>query len=219
MKHLFLTSSVHAVARDIARRVDLSKGNRLVFIDTAAEPETDDKTWLKNDRQALVDAGFEVKDYTITGKKKAQLVKDLAPFDFIYLSGGHTPYLLLQSQQSGFVSVIQDLILKKGKIYIGTSAGSIIAGPRLPLYLVEDDDNVHLEDSRGFGFVNFTVLPHLGSEDFRDKYLNNRMDIVYTLDQVPLLLLTDNQFVHVQDDHIEIVDTTNRKKSSGSAAV
>jgi hypothetical protein len=62
MKHLFLTSSVNAVARDIARRVNLSKGKRLVFIDTAAEPETDDKTWLKNDRQALVDAGFEVKD-------------------------------------------------------------------------------------------------------------------------------------------------------------
>jgi dipeptidase E len=219
MKQLFLTSSVNAVAHDIARRVNLSKGNRLVFIDTAAEPETGDKTWLKNDRQALVDAGFEVKDYTITGKKKAQLAKDLAPFDFIYLSGGHTPYLLLQSQRSGFVSVIQDLILKKGKIYIGTSAGSIIAGPKLPLYLVEDDDNVHLEDSRGFGFVNFTILPHWGSEDFRDKYLNNRMDIVYTLDQVPLLLLTDNQYVRVRDDHIEVVDTTNRKQSSGNVAV
>src|SRR3989344_1121023 len=219
MKHLFLTSSVHAVARDIARGVNLSKGKRLVFIDTAAEPETGDKTWLKNDRQALVDAGFEVKDYTITGKEKAQLAKDLAPFDFIYISGGHTPYLLLQSQQSGFVSVIQEFILKKGKIYIDTSAGSIIAGPKLPLYLLEDNEDFKPEDSRGFGFVNFTILPHSGSENFRDKYLNNRMDIVYTMDQVPLLLLTDNQYVHVRDDRIEVVDTTNRKISSGSVVV
>ena len=53
MKRLFLTSSVHAVAHDIAKKVDLSKGNKLVFIVTAADIEEGDKTWLKNDRQAL----------------------------------------------------------------------------------------------------------------------------------------------------------------------
>ncbi|MBI2644782.1 hypothetical protein HYW94_01210 [Candidatus Uhrbacteria bacterium] len=52
---LFLTSSVHAVAHDIAKKVDLSKASKLVFIDTAAEPKEGDMTWLKNDRQALVD--------------------------------------------------------------------------------------------------------------------------------------------------------------------
>ncbi len=65
---LFLTSSVHAVAHDITKKVNLSKAKKLVFIDTAAEIEEGDKTWLKNDRQALMDAGFEVDDYSITGK-------------------------------------------------------------------------------------------------------------------------------------------------------
>ena len=136
MKRLFLTSSVHAVAHDIAKRVNLSKGNKLVFIDTAAEFEEGDKTWLKNDRQALVDSGFNVSDYTITGKTQEQIEKDLAPFDSIYLSGGHTAYLLQQSQKSGFVSLIKELILKQEKTYIGTSAGSIIAGPKIPLFFL-----------------------------------------------------------------------------------
>jgi len=211
MKRLFLTSSVHAVAYDIVKRVDLAKGNKLVFIDTAAEVETGDKTWLKNDRNALVDAGFEVSDYTITGKKKTKLEKDLAKFAYIYLSGGNTSYLLQQSQKSGFVSLIKELILEKGKIYIGTSAGSIITGPKIPLYLLEDNENIKLSDTKGYGFVNFTILPHWGSVDFKEKYLSKRLNMVYKEDQVPLILLTDNQYVHIQDDHMEIIDVTIRK--------
>ncbi|OGN13906.1 MAG: hypothetical protein A3J47_03455 [Candidatus Yanofskybacteria bacterium RIFCSPHIGHO2_02_FULL_43_22] len=207
---LFLTSSVHAVAHDIAKRVNLSKANKLVFIDTAAEPkgERDDLEWLKNDRKALVDAGFKVSDYTITGKSRDQLETDLNEFDYIYLSGGNTAYLLEQSQKSGFVSLIKELV-QKGKIYIGTSAGSIIAGPRLPDYFADED--AELENNDGYGFVNFTLLPHWGSEDFKERYLGERLKIVYKDDQVPLLLLTDNQYVHVQNDQIKIVDVKNNR--------
>src|SRR3989338_4978354 len=207
---LFLTSSVHAVAHDIAKRVNLSKANKLVFIDTAAEPkgERDDLEWLKNDRKALVDAGFKVSDYTITGKSRDQLETDLNEFDYIYLSGGNTAYLLEQSQKSGFVSLIKELV-QKGKIYIGTSAGSIIAGPRLPDYFADED--AELENNDGYGFVNFSLLPHWGFEDFKERYLGERLKIVYKDDQVPLLLLTDNQYVHVQNDHIKIVDVKNNR--------
>ena len=194
MKQLFLTSGVHAVAHDISKKVDLSKGNKLVFIDTAAEGEKGDKQWLKNDRKALVDAGFEVADYSITGKSKDELETYLPKFDYIYLSGGNTSYLLQQSQKSGFIPVIKDLVLKKGKTYIGTSAGSIIA------------EDIKLDDPKGYGFVNFTILPHWGSEDFKKMYLGKRLETVYKEDQVPLLLLTDNQYVHVQNDQVKIVD-------------
>ena len=121
---LFLTSSVHAVAHDIAKKVNLSKAKQLVFIDTAAEVEEGDKTWLKNDRQALVDAGFIVSDYTITGKSREQLGADLDKFDYIYLSGGNTSHLLQQSQKSEFVSLIKELVREKGKIYIGTTSAN-----------------------------------------------------------------------------------------------
>ena len=105
----------------------------------------------------------------------------------------------------------KDLILKKGKTYIGTSAGSIIAGPRLPVYLLDDDKSVKVEGLKGYGFVNFTLLPHWGSEDFKERYLGERLKIVYKDDQVPLLLLTDNQYVHVQNDQIKIVDVKNNR--------
>lgn len=216
MKQLFLTSSVHAVAKDIAKRVDLSKGNRLVFIYTPAEVEGELAAlpWLQDDRQALVNAGFEVQDYTISGKKKNQLETDLQEFDYIYLSGGDTYYLLQQSLKSGFIDVVQDMVVSKGKTYIGTSAGSIMAGKKCPDYLLDLQQISLLENTDGYGFVNFTILPHWGSEDFREKYLDKRLAIAYRDDQVPLLLLTDTQYVHVQDDQIRIIETENTARAS-----
>ncbi len=201
---LFLTSSVHAVAHDIAQKVNLGKAKELVFIDTAAEPKMGDKTWLKNDRQALVNAGFLVTDYTLTGKAETQLKKDLAAFDYIYMSGGDTSYLLQQARRSGFVYLVRKLV--KDKIYIGTSAGSIIAGPKIPAYLTEDSPDMKSDDLTAFGLVNFTIAPHWGSDDFKQKYLGGRMKIAYEKRLSPLVLLSDSQYIHVLDGKTEIID-------------
>ena len=120
MKKMFLTSSVHAVAHDIAKRLDLSRYNKLVFIMTAAEPEMDDDmTWLHNDRQSLVDAGFDVTDYTITGKTIEQLKGDLKNYTYIYVSGGNTLHLLKQSHKSGFFDLIKDFVKYRVKEHAG----------------------------------------------------------------------------------------------------
>lgn len=203
---LFLTSSVHAVAHDIAKKVDLSENNKLVFITTPAEPKEkgDDLEWLRNDRRALVNAGFEVQDYTFTGKIKDEIEKDLKDFDYIYMSGGDASYLLEQSQKSDFIPLIKDLIENKGKIYIGTSAGSIITGPRLPDFY--SPEGYELENRDCYGFVNFTILPHWGSVHFKEKYLNGRLEIAYRESQVPLILLSDNQYIMIDHGKMQIVD-------------
>jgi dipeptidase E len=209
MKQLFLTSSVEKVARDIVAKLDLSIGNKLVFITTPAEPkgELSELEWLAHHRQSLFDAGFAVTDYTITGKSAEQLQQDLATFEYIYMSGGDTYHVLEQAQKSGFIPLLQNWIAQ-GKTYISTSAGSISAGPRCPAYLLHPEAAATGTSLAGFNLVNFTIVPHWGRPDFRRKYLDSRLAIAYQADQVPLLLLTDNQYVHVQDDHLQIIDVT-----------
>lgn len=199
---LFLTSSVNTVATHLVKRLDLSNGNRLVFIDTAAEGEDGDKQWLINDRQSLVGAGFRTQDYTITGKSPDQLKHDLAEFDFIYMSGGNTHYLLEQSQKSGFIEIIRSLIIDQHKTYIGCSAGSIIAGLKLPAYLIKENT---LSNTTCYGLVNFTVVPHWGSKDFKDLYLETRLKQIYSDKEVPFILLTDRQYIVVENDSMNIV--------------
>jgi dipeptidase E len=195
------------VAHDIATRIEC-RGKKLVFIETAAEVETGDKEWLRNDRQSLVEVGFQVTDYTLSGKTKPQLEADLTGMDVIYMSGGNTFYTLQQAQLSGFIEVIRDLVMNQEKVYIGTSAGSILAGPdTYPTYRL---DNVSLapklDGYKGFGLVNFCVMPHWGSDHFRELYLNKRLEHAYSPTQVPLVLLTNSQYVHVKDEKMEIVD-------------
>lgn len=217
MKHLFLTSSVQSVAHDIAKKLDLSSGNTLVFITTPVEPkeEQGDLQWLADDRQSLVDAGFQVTDYTITGKTKNELLRDLDRYDYIYMSGGDTFYLLYQSQQTGFIDVVHDLILKQNKTYIGTSAGSIITGVSCPDYLLSNSAMKNVDNKFGYGFVPFIILPHWGSVHFRKKYLGSRLELAYKEDQYPLVALTDSQYIHVQDDRMTFVDV--KRNEDGQA--
>ncbi|OGV96100.1 hypothetical protein A2W24_01000 [Microgenomates group bacterium RBG_16_45_19] len=207
MEQLFLTSSVSEVAQDIAKRIT-TRNKKLVFIDTAAEVEKGDKEWLRNDRKSLVEIGFLVTDYTITNKAKDEFVKDLNFFDAIYLSGGNTFYLLQQAQLSGFTEVIRELVIDKGKIYIGSSAGTIIAGPDIyPTYRLDNAELApKLNGYKGFSLVNFCIFPHWGSEHFRGLYLNKRLEHAYYDKQVPLVALTDSQYVWMKDKLMEIID-------------
>lgn len=211
MKTLFLTSSVSGVAHDLPRHFPQgTKGLRLAFIDTAAEVKEKDKSWLQRDRQSLVDAGFSVSDYTVTGKTKKEVSSDLTKADVLYFSGGNTAYTLQQMQKCNGIAIVRELVLKKGKTYIGTSAGSIMAGPDISPY--NQFENLKFApDLKGFiglNLVNFVVFPHWGDEYFRAKYLKNRMEFSYKDDQYPLIILTDSQYVHVKDDWYQVVDVS-----------
>ena len=207
MKNIFLTSAVSYVAHDIPRHLTVKPNKlRLLFIDTAAEVETGDKQWLKDDRKSLVKAGFNVEDYTFTGKKKDQVKKDLENYDVLYMSGGNTFYLLQQMQKCGALSVVKELV-KNGKIYIGTSAGSIIAGSDTSLFQYADNvlDAPELKGFKGLEFVDFTIFPHWGSEDFKDVYLREIMKQSYQ-EKNKIILLNNYQYVVVDNGWFQIVD-------------
>ena len=127
--------------------------------------------------------------------------------DIIFFSGGNQFHLLSQIQQTGCADIIRDLV-KKGKIYIGSSAGSIVAGPDIyPTRLIDDANmkgNVKLYE--GLGLVDFIVLPHWGSEDFREIYLNQRLENAYNdSEDNKLILLKDNQYIIVKDSWYKII--------------
>lgn len=206
---LFLTSSVNFVAKDIAKKIE-TKGKKLAFIFTAAEVEEGgiNADWCQEDRESLVDVGYEVTDYTISNKNQSELNEELGRFDVIYVSGGNSLYLLQQSQISGFIEVIRDLVIKQGKIYISTSAGSVVAGSDLyPTHRLDNPELApNLKGFKGYSLVNFAILPHWGSDNFKERYLNRRLEHAYLDNSVPLVALTNSQYVWVKDGKFEIVE-------------
>lgn len=207
MKKLYLASSVDVTAAGIAKDIgkDLKK-LKLAFISTAAEPEKGNKDWLDNDRNGLIKAGFDLFEYTITNKTVRDFQNDLQNADIIHVNGGNTFYLLLQARKSGFDKWIKQAVIN-GKIYTGSSAGSIIASPNIEVLRILETKiyEKQLKAYDGFGLVDFIIFPHWGSKNFKNSYLNHRVDFAYKPEN-KIILLNDRQYVKVENDMYRIVE-------------
>jgi len=206
MKQLFLASEIDVVAKKIANDIGLKKVKRskTAFIYTAAEKGKLSRPWFKNNRKGLVKAGFNLIDYTITGKTANQIEKDLKDADIIHVNGGNTSYLLFQSRKSGFDKYIKKAVAN-GKIYTSSSAGSIIAGPNIsPLKWIDKINyKKELKDLKGYNLVNFTVLPHWTRKDWQKGYSSKNIKHALKSKQ-KIILLPDKNYLHVKNDWYKV---------------
>lgn len=92
-----------------------------------------------------------------------------------------------------------------GMIYVGSSAGAVIASPNISL-------ETHFEDRKNppeivsyeaLNLCNFHCLPHWGSEDFNKAYMH-MLSSGYE-QNVPLITLTDKQAVEIIDGKMKII--------------
>lgn len=206
MKKLFLTSSANTVMDDIAKHFNKPvKGLKAVFIDTASESERGDLVWLDDDRDALVEQGFKVFDYTITGKTYEEVSEALKDIDVLFVAGGNTFYLLEQANKCNFKKVVDNL-LKKDVAYIGSSAGSLLACPNIEAIKFLDDPNEapELKSYDALNLVDFIMFPHWGHERFKERQLKS-VKSIYS-ENYKVILLRDNQYVSVEDDNYKIME-------------
>jgi dipeptidase E len=139
----------------------------LLFIPTAAIGEG----WYPvdaEDVQPFRDMGF-----TVTMFDAAEV--DTVPGDFldqfqaIYVSGGNTFYLLKHLKRTGLFEMIQESVLDGQIVYMGSSAGSVVATPDIGYAGALDDPSLGDGDNAGFGFVSYSILPHMDHESFGPK--------------------------------------------------
>jgi dipeptidase E len=204
MKQLFLTSSSEEVLDDIIKKLPKSpKELSLAFIDTAAEVEEGDHWWLRTEKEKLVETGFNVDQFSIKGMTKNEIENRLKDKQIIYFCGGNTFYLLDQVIKTGCDEIIKNKI-ENGVIYIGSSAGSMIVGKRIDLVSTIDDYSKAPDlKSDGLGIVDLAVLPHWGSDVFRDEYLKG-FEAMYT-EGIKIVPLTNQQYIWVNDDLIQTI--------------
>lgn len=207
MKRLFLTSQVQFVAQDIGRKVESKYKQNSVFINTAIKDKIHSNLeWHYLNKSSLEKEGFDFDVYDISGKSPATINKDLSSYDSMYVEGGNSFYLLQESQKSGFIQLVRDRV-NQGMIYIGTSAGSVIAGPSIEP--VRQDSRAilapDLVGTEGYQLVDFVVMPHWGQPKRRELFNTYRLNHIYN-EEFGYLFLSDSQYVEVIDDHFKIVD-------------
>ncbi len=203
MHKLFLTSAgiVPDVEKDFLRLLggkveDLKVG----FIPTAAN-QTPSAWWVVNAREKLVNLGFMISEIDVEKMQGNQLLEKLEEMDVIYVCGGNTFYLLKYARDSDFLDFLPGL-LDSGKVYVGESAGSVIAGPDIEIagWDFEADENVFgLTDLTGLNLVPFGVFVHFES-GMLELVKDEATGVGYKV-----IVLSNRQAIKVIDRNYEVV--------------
>jgi dipeptidase E len=175
------------------------KGMDLCYIPTASDLSKD-KRYVKKNRNRLLKLGFNITDVDIKNKNENSLSKKMDSFDIVFVEGGNAFYLLKHVRDSGFDSAIRRF-LDRGGIYVGSSAGSMIAGLNIESagWKHIDKNIVNLKDLTAMKLVPFVISAHLD-----DKSIGLIRRCASKVDY-PVIALTDKQALLVDGDKRSIV--------------
>ncbi len=165
---------------------------RAAFIPTAADYKRERGFWVSNDMARLEELGFDVTEIDIKAENEKSLAEKLKMFDVVFVCGGNTFYLMKCIRESGFDAAIRKF-LKCGGIYVGVSAGSMVAGLNIKPagWKHADANTVRLKDHTGMLLAPFAVSAHIDDSN-TDAVKKRAKKAGY-----PTVGLTDKQAVQV----------------------
>jgi len=177
----------------------------VAIINEAYAVETGDKRWvLDNLNDVAKNFPGEIDIINLLALSIEEIEERIATKDVIFVAGGNTDYLMHVFNKSGFTKLLPELL--KDKVYVGSSAGSMVIGKRIS---TEAYAEVYGED-QDFGvteymnLVDLAIKPHLDSDEFPnnrahilDKYASG-MDF-------PVYGLRDDAAIVVDGDKVEFI--------------
>ncbi len=177
MANIFLCSYFAEVASKINEVVDF-QGKHVAFIDTAAKFE-EVNFYVDEAVEILENFGARLRRLDVSCAQSLavpvsekdelfcndEILSAISQCDIIYVSGGNTFYLLNELRKSRVWQAIKNAV-KAGKIYIGESAGAVVAAPDTRYATPIDENSVNVSDFTGLNLVDFFIVPHFGCEPF-----------------------------------------------------
>lgn len=156
--------------------------------------QTEKENFYINEAKKEVEAlGFNT---TVLNMNNESDLSELKDFDAIYVCGGNTYSILNKMKETEVYGFIKSQV-KKGAVYIGVSAGSIIAGSDIEIagWGVDGDTNdVGLEDISGFNFTDISIFPHFEESQHADEVEEFKKKVDY-----PVQELTDEQALIISE--------------------
>lgn len=208
MKLLLTSAGIRnkSIAQAVLDLVDVPANKiKLVFVPTAANVEEGDKGWLIDDLRHFQEQKYESIDIVDIAAVPEKVWKPrIEEANLICFGGGNEQYLARIIHESGLKEILPDLL--KTRVYMGISAGSMVAGAFLPKNLLEivyPENQFDGELETSLDYVNCNFIPHLNSEHFPQT----RKEVLKSLEglEAPLYVLDDQSALKVVDGQIEII--------------
>lgn len=198
---LLLSLGSSAVPDFLADRSEaLSRPLRIGYV-TDATRDYADAPFVQQEFERIAAYGHPLTRITLGELTPEQLPGALTGLDGVYVAGGNTFVLMDAMRRSGADLLLPDRVAV-GLLYIGSSAGSIVAGPSLePATLMDDVAAVPgFSDFRGLGLTDVVVVPHAdGALPPYPRELIERTVAEFG-DRFPLITLADSEALLVDMD-------------------
>lgn len=170
------------------------------FIPTAKNIEPGNAAWFVKKLTQMFAFGFTNIDLIDPSARDVDWRLALADKDVILVGGGNTFHLLNQVRAAGVDKWLHDNM--RNKVYVGISAGSILATPNIGIASVgEGDENLPgLTDLTALSLVDFEVSPHSPesvTSDENREYAKSISNVLYAYD--------DDSAVRVNGKSIDII--------------
>ncbi|MEG2290371.1 MAG: Type 1 glutamine amidotransferase-like domain-containing protein [Clostridium sp.] len=151
-----------------------------IFIPTAAITEGA-KMWLPECKNHLLSAGILEEHIVIYDLDRIMSCDEICNYNVIYVCGGDPQHLLNKMNEAKFDTPLKRF-LDMGGVYIGVSAGSIVASQNL---------------SKNLGYINCILSVH-AEEGSECGYIKTN--------NCPNIKLTDNQAIIIRDNEMVIIE-------------
>lgn len=127
---------------------------------------------------------------------------DQNKYDIIYICGGDTFLILDRMRKLGVDKFIIQSVKDNSSVYVGVSAGGILAGPDIEIagWGSEGDINdINLMDLEGLNLTNIALFPHY------KFHLKNEVDEFRKKVKYPVVEITDKQAFFVDNNGYKII--------------
>ena len=168
MKKIILTSTgtTSETAKNAVLNLIPSLPNKNAVIITTASKNKENNKWNIITKDQFIEMGYEKIDFL---DLETNPNINLSEYGTIYVAGGNTFKLMKFVGESNFKEEVEKC-LEKGGVYIGSSAGAIIATPTIQIAgeITPDENAVNLQDLTGMNLVKFEILPHYEQENNKE---------------------------------------------------
>ncbi|MFA6520454.1 MAG: Type 1 glutamine amidotransferase-like domain-containing protein [Candidatus Paceibacterota bacterium] len=179
----------------------------LAYVPTAANANRDNKTYLIKNLIRLNEQGFKMIDIVdISALPKWNWLPRFEAADILFFEGGDSSHLMRWIEESGLKEALPELL--KTRVWVGSSAGSIVLSPTLALSNKERalsyKERFGYEAKNALGLVDFYFRPHLNSPSQAHSNEKVLAEIAKTLPGV-LYALDDQMAIKVVNGKVEII--------------
>ena len=196
---LFLTST-GLENKDISNHFETSflpkEPKDLSFLVVSIQDSEQDAFYLEKTLSEIKNTGAQDIDVFKLGTEKFISKKD---YDVVYVCGGNTFDYLDRIRKTELDKFILDFSKKEDSVYVGVSAGSIIAGPSIEIAgwgNEGDKNNINLINLEGLSLVDYILYPHYRRE------LKAELDSFRLKTGNPIIELQDNQAMIINMSYI-----------------